>query len=195
MGQPLRDVEVKISSDGEVLTKGPHVMVGYWQNEAATEEVLKDGWLYTGDLGEIDADGYLYITGRKKELIVTATGKNVAPAYLEALLVEDPLIAQALVIGDNRKFLTALIVPDPDGVRKALSVEELPELNGESMQTLFAEHISGRLSDVAKNEQIGKFTILARPFSTEQGELTAKLSLRRKTIEENFASEIEAMYS
>ncbi len=195
VGQPLRDVEVKISSDGEVLTKGPHVMVGYWQNEAATEEVLKDGWLYTGDLGEIDADGYLYITGRKKELIVTATGKNVAPAYLEALLVEDPLIAQALVIGDNRKFLTALIVPDPDGVRKALSVEELPELNGESMQTLFAEHISGRLSDVAKNEQIGKFTILARPFSTEQGELTAKLSLRRKTIEENFASEIEAMYS
>ena len=195
VGRPIPNVEVKIADDGEVLTRGPHVMVGYWQNEAATSEAIHDGWLHTGDLGEIDADGYLYITGRKKELIVTATGKNVAPAYLEALLVEDPLIAQALVIGDNRKFLTALIVPDPEGLKKALQVETLPELNGKEIQDLVARHISERLTEVAKNEQIGKFTVLSRPFSTELGELTAKLSLRRSVIEEHFASEIESMYA
>jgi len=195
VGKAIPGVEIKIAEDGEVLTKGPHVMVGYWQNEEATKETVRDGWLYTGDLGEIDDDGFLYITGRKKELIVTATGKNVAPAYLEALLVEDSVIAQALVIGDDRKFLTALIVPDPEPLKKALEVEELPDLNGEQIQELIGERISKRLTEVAKNEQIGKFTVLGRPFLTDKGELTAKLSLRRKVIEENFSAEIEAMYS
>lgn len=195
VGRAIPKVEVKIADDGEVLTRGPHVMVGYWQNEAATSEAIRDGWLHTGDLGKVDEDGYLYITGRKKELIVTATGKNVAPAYLEALLVEDPLIAQALVIGDNRKFLTALIVPDPEALKKALQAETLPDLNGDEVQELVAKHIDERLTEVAKNEQIGKFTMLSRPFSTELGELTAKLSLRRTVIEEHFASEIEAMYA
>lgn len=195
VGRPLSEVEVKIADDGEVLTRGPHVMVGYWKNEAATNEAIRDGWLYTGDLGRVDEDGFLYITGRKKELIVTATGKNVAPAYLEALLVEDAVIAQALVIGDNRKFLTALIVPDGDAMCKALDVDSLPELNSEPIHTLLEERIAGRLSEVAKNERIGKFTVLDRAFSADEGELTAKLSLRRNVIEEHFADVIEAMYA
>lgn len=195
VGRPIEDVEVKIADDGEVLTRGPHVMVGYWRNEPATREAIRDGWLHTGDLGRVDEDGFLYITGRKKELIVTATGKNVAPSYLEALLVEDPLIAQAIVIGDDRKFLTALIVPDVAALKNALSVEVLPDLNGSEIQTLMHQRITSRLTEVAKHEQIGKFTVLPRAFSVEDGELTAKLSLRRKIIEANFSSEIEAMYS
>lgn len=194
VGLPIADVEVCIADDGEVLTRGPHVMVGYWKNAAATAEVIRDGWLHTGDLGEIDDDGYLYITGRKKELIVTATGKNVAPAYLEALLVEDPVIAQALVIGDDRKFLTALIVPDVEALKRALNVDSLSESQS-AMQQLIGDRIAERLQEVAKHEQIGKFTVLDRPFSAELGELTAKLSLRRKVIEENHAEQIEAMYS
>jgi long-chain acyl-CoA synthetase len=170
-------------------------MVGYWKNETATNDAIRDGWLYTGDLGRIDDDGFLYITGRKKELIVTATGKNVAPAYLEALLVEDACIAQALVIGDNRKFLTALVVPDPEAIKRALNVDALPDLNGLEIQSLVGDHIATRLAEVAKNEQIAKFTVLSRPFSSNEGELTAKLSMRRKVIEENFATEIELMYS
>lgn len=195
VGRAVADVEIRIADDGEVLTRGPHVMVGYWQNEAATAEAIRDGWLYTGDLGRIDDDGYLYITGRKKELIVTATGKNVAPAYLEALLVEDPVIAQALVVGDNRKFLTALIVPEPETLKKTLSVETLPDLESPEVRMLLDERIKSRLGEVAKNEQIGQFKVLSRPFSPDAGELTAKLSLRRKVIEANFADEIEAMYS
>ena len=194
VGRPITDVEVRIADDGEVLTRGPHVMVGYWKNAAATAETIRDGWLHTGDLGEIDDDGYLYITGRKKELIVTATGKNVAPAYVEALLVEDPVIAQALVIGDDRKFLTALIVPDPEALQRALNVDSLAESQA-AMQQLIGERIAERLEEVAKHEQIGKFTILNRPFSADLGEMTPKLSLRRKVIEENFREEIEAMYS
>ena len=195
VGKPIEDVEIKIAADGEVLTKGPHVMVGYWQNERATNEVIKDDWLLTGDLGEIDDDGYLYITGRKKELIVTATGKNVAPAYLEALLVEDPVIAQALVIGDNRKFLTALIVPDPQALQNVVGEEGLADLNGSQVQDAIGGRIAERLSQVAKNEQIGKFLVLSRPFSADRGELTAKLSLRRSVIHEHFAAEIESMYA
>ena len=195
VGKPIDDVEVRIADDGEILTRGPHVMVEYWQNEAATNEIIRDGWLHTGDLGSVDDDGFLYVTGRKKELIVTATGKNVAPAYLEALLVEDPLIAQAIVIGDSRKFLAALIVPDKEVLKTELSVEVLPDLNGPEVHAVLAKQIAARLTDVSKFEQIGKFKVLSRPFSTENGELTAKLSLRRKVIEENFSSEIEAMYS
>ena len=195
VGKPIPGIEVKIADDGEVLTRGPHVMVGYWKNDAATNEIIQNDWLHTGDLGELDADGFLYITGRKKELIVTATGKNVAPAYLEALLVEDSCIAQALVIGDNRKFLSALIVPDVQGIKGALGVDELADINSAEVQELLEGRILERLAEVAKNEQIGKFTLLSRAFSAEEGELTAKLSLRRNVIEQHFAAEIEAMYA
>src|SRR5690606_13569153 len=117
VGPLVQGVEVKIADDGEVLTRGPHVMLGYWQRPEETAEAIRDGWLYTGDLGELDADGYLKITGRKKEILVTAAGKNVAPVYLEGLLTQEPLIAQAMVVGDGRNYLAALIVPNPDALR------------------------------------------------------------------------------
>ncbi len=120
VGRAIRDVEVRIADDGEILTQGPHVMLGYWKRPDATAETIRDGWLCTGDVGSIDNDGFLWITGRKKELIVTASGKNIAPAYLERLLCEDPLILQALVVGDRHNYLSALIVPNPDTLKSEI---------------------------------------------------------------------------
>ena len=184
VGKPIPDVEITIADDGEVLSRGPHIMVGYWQKPDATDEVVRDGWLYTGDLGRIDEDGFLYITGRKKELIVTAAGKNIAPVLLESLLTEDPAIAQALVIGDDRSFLTALIVPDAGAIGE-----------GKSAETAVGSAIASRLSSVSHHEQVRKFTLIATPFSIERGEMTPKLSLRRKVIEEHYAAEIASMYA
>ncbi len=184
VGKPIPDVEITIADDGEVLSRGPHIMVGYWQKPDATDEVVRDGWLHTGDLGRIDDDGFLYITGRKKELIVTAAGKNIAPVLLESLLTEDPAIAQALVIGDDRSFLTALIVPDLGAIGESESAEAVVE-----------SAIANRLSSVSHHEQVRKFTLIETPFSIERGEMTPKLSLRRKVIEEHYSAEIAAMYA
>ena len=184
VGKAIPDVEIKIADDGEVLSRGPHIMVGYWQKPDATDEVVRDGWLHTGDLGRIDEDGFLYITGRKKELIVTAAGKNIAPVLLESLLTEDPAIAQALVIGDDRSFLTALIVPDLAAIGES-----------ESAETAVESAIAKRLSAVSHHEQVRKFTMINTPFSIERGEMTPKLSLRRKVIEDHYAAEIAAMYT
>ena len=193
-GKPIDGVEVKIADDGEILTRGPHVMKGYFEDDEATNQMIRDGWLHTGDWGHLDDDGYLFITGRKKELIVTATGKNVSPSYLEARLTDDPLIVQALVIGDDRKYLSALIVIDPAVAKVALNVDEL-DLDSSSLQKTIARRIETRLADCGKHEQIAKFAVLPEPFSIEQDEVTAKLSLRRDVIEKNYASEIESMYT
>src|SRR5262249_27875962 len=116
-GRPIPGIEVKIADDGEILTRGQHVMPGYYKNEQATKDVINDGWLATGDIGRQDADGLLYITGRKKEILVTLGGKNIAPVYLEGLLTEDPLILQAMIIGDGKPYLSALIVPNFDTLK------------------------------------------------------------------------------
>ncbi|HEY2882251.1 MAG TPA: AMP-dependent synthetase/ligase, partial [Pirellulales bacterium] len=126
VGRAVESVEVKIADDGEILTRGPHVMLGYWRQPAETEMAIRDGWLHTGDLGQLAADGYLRITGRKKELIVTAGGKNIAPVFLESLLSEEPLILQVVVIGEGRKYLTALIVPNPDMLRGEIILRQIP---------------------------------------------------------------------
>lgn len=201
VGPPIRDVEVRISAEGEILTRGPHVMLGYWNRPDATAETIVDGWLHTGDLGEIDLDGYLKITGRKKELIVTSAGKNIAPTYLEAKLTADPLILQALVIGDRRSYLTALIVPNPDNLRAEIIQRRIPvtsaaqALAHPAVLQLYRERINERLAGVSKYEQIGKFTLLDRGFTVEGGQLTPTLKLRRQVIQNEFASQIEAMYS
>lgn len=201
VGPPIPGVEVKIAQDGEILTKGPHVMVGYWKKPAATAEALKDGWLFTGDIGEIDAEGYLKITGRKKELIVTSGGKNIAPNYLEGLLIADPLIEQAMVIGDRRIFLTALIYPGKVGLAselaaKGISLDQLADPgNDPRVLELYRERIDARLAGVSDTEQIGKFTLIDRPFSVELGELTPTLKLRRSIIAEHFSNAINAMYA
>jgi long-chain acyl-CoA synthetase len=199
-GRPIADIEVKIANDGEILTRGPHVMVGYYENPAATAEVLKDGWLHTGDLGRLDEDNFLYITGRKKEILVTLGGKNIAPVYLESLLTQDPLILQALVIGDGRPCLAALIVPNPDVLKaeiiaRGIAVASAAEgLVHPQVLAFVHERIRARLKDVAPYEQVQRFILLPRGFTIEQGEMTAKLTLRRKIIEQHFAAEIETLY-
>lgn len=199
-GRAIPGVEVRIADDGEILTRGPHVMAGYYKNPAATADVLRNGWLLTGDYGRIDDEGYVYITGRKKEILVTAGGKNIAPVLLESLLTQDPLIAQALVIGDGRNYLSALIVPSGDALAAELAAQNIVLPSGEPVSShpqvlaLYQSRINSRLSVVSSYEQIRKITLLPRPFSLEAGELTPKLSLRRKVIEANFAEEIEAMY-
>jgi long-chain acyl-CoA synthetase len=199
-GRAIPGVEVKIARDDEILTRGPHVMTGYYQNPAATAEVLHDGWLATGDLGRLDDDGFLYITGRKKEILVTSGGKNIAPVYLESLLTEDPLILQAMVVGDGRSCLAALIVPNADVLSFELKQRGLgnlfPEesLSHPEVLAIYRARIDQRLTSVSPHEQVRKFTLLRSPFSIEAGELTPKLSLRRQTINQRYAAQIEAMY-
>jgi len=179
VGQAIPGIENCVAPDGELLTRGPHVMLGYWQNEPATAEVIRDGWLHTGDLADLAADGFLTIRGRKKELIVLSTGKKVAPTRVEALLTASPLIDQVAVFGDGNCGLTALIVPSKSEERAA-SREEV-ELE-----------ITRCLAHAAHEEQIHRYTLLDRPFSIERGELTAKLSLCRSVIARNFAAELNA---
>lgn len=199
-GRPIPGIEVRIADDGEILTRGPHVMAGYYKNPQATSEVLHDGWLATGDLGRLDADGFLYITGRKKEILVTSGGKNIAPVYLEGLLTGDPLILQAMVVGDGRSHLAALIVPNMEALGKELAQRGIGPLSNEQAIShpetlaLFRSCIDQRLADISPHEQVRKFALLPRPFSIEAGELTPKLSLRRQTIAANYKLQIEGMY-
>ncbi|MEX2316708.1 MAG: AMP-dependent synthetase/ligase [Pirellulales bacterium] len=185
VGPLMRDVEVRLADDGEILVRGPNVMLGYWRDEAATAEAIRDGWLHTGDLGELDADGFLFIRGRKKELIVLSTGKKVLPSRVESLLTVSPLIEQAAVFGDGQASLTALIVP-------TARVFARSEERGSSNETIAAE-IHRCLKSAAHEEQVRRFVLLDRPFSIERGELTPKMSLCRKVIAANFATEIKLM--
>ncbi|MBP88966.1 MAG: hypothetical protein CMJ64_20010 [Planctomycetaceae bacterium] len=200
VGRTIPDVEVKIADDGEILTRGPHVMSGYYKDDAATTELLRGGWLHTGDLGKIDDDGFLFITGRKKELIVTSGGKNIAPVYLESLLTEDPLILQAVVLGDDKKFLSALIVPDPEGLRREIDARKIAVMSAAAalkhndVLKLFGERIADCLQSVSPYEQVRKFTLMDRGFTVESGELTPKLTLRREQIVAKCRSLIDAMY-
>lgn len=185
VGRPLAGIEVRIAEDGEILVRGPNVMLGYWRNEEATSQTIRDGWLHTGDLGELDADGFLYIRGRKKELIVLSTGKKVFPGRIESLLTASPLIEQAAVFGDGLPTLVALIVP-------AARHKDGGETREELSQIIEAE-IARCLASAAHEEQVRRFVLLDRPFSLDHGELTAKMSLRRDVIARNFAADLAAM--
>jgi long-chain acyl-CoA synthetase len=199
-GIPIADVEVVIAEDGEILTRGPNVMVGYYKRPDATAEVMRDGWFCTGDLGRIDDDGFLFITGRKKEIIVTSGGKNIAPVLLESLLSQDPLILQALVVGDSRNYLTALLVPDPDELEKEIQRRGIAVTSAEEalvhprVVELYETRVAAQLQSLSQYEQVRKFALLNRGFTIESGELTPKMSLRRREIEQNFAEQIEEMY-
>jgi long-chain acyl-CoA synthetase len=199
-GRAIPGIEIRIADDGEILTRGPHVMAGYYQNPQATADAIKDGWLATGDLGRLDGDGFLYITGRKKEILVTSGGKNIAPVYLESLLTEDPLIMQAMVLGDARSYLAALIVPNTEALQRELmqhgivAADEAALTRPEIIE-IYRARIDRRLAGVSPHEQVRKFTLLPRPFSIEAGELTPKLSLRRQQIAARYAAEIAAMYA
>ena len=201
VGRPIPEVEVRIAPDGEILTRGPHVMRGYWNRPEETSRAIVEGWFHTGDLGTLDSDGFLKITGRKKELIVTSGGKNVAPAFLESLIKSDPLVAQVMVVGDRQAFLAALVVPDFGVLAQTLAREGIEPIEparavyDARVVELFQRRIAELLKDVSRYEQIGQITLLAKPFSVEAGELTPTLKLRRNVIATRYAATIDAMYA
>ncbi len=197
VGPPYPGVEVKIAGDGEIVVKGRNVFLGYYKDEAATKETLHDGWLQSGDLGEFDAEGFLSITGRKKDIIITAGGKNVAPKLIESGLKNHELISEAVVVGDRRKYLTALITLDPEQMERFMVEHKLSGPPHEAGPVL--EAVQGAVDIVnaglARVEQIKKFTILPRELSIEEGELTPTLKVKRNVVNDHFAGEIEAMYA
>lgn len=200
VGQPIPGVEVKIADDGEVLTRGPHVMQGYWNRPAETAAALEGGWLHTGDLGEIDSEGFLKITGRKKELIVTSGGKKVVPVAVETLLCQDPLVKQAVVIGDARKYLTALVVPDIDKLQQAaksagLNVAREKLCDDPRVADMVCKKLCERLKSLSHYEQIQRIALLPQELSVDGGEMTLKLTYRRGEIAKKYCDVIERMYS
>jgi long-chain acyl-CoA synthetase len=202
VGSPLAGTAIRISADGEITAKGPQVFQGYWHNDAATAETFDDeGWFLTGDIGELDERGFLRVTGRKKELIVTAAGKNVAPAPLEDRLRGHPLISQAVVIGDARPFIAAMITLDDDALREwatdngrvdtptARLVHD-PAVHDEVQRAIDDANLS-----VSRAESIRKFEILPADLSIEAGELTPTLKVRRVIVEASYARVIDDIYA
>jgi long-chain acyl-CoA synthetase len=202
VGRPIPGTTIKIADDGEVLIQGPIVMRGYWQNDQANSEVFEgDRWFKSGDLGRLDEEGFLYIVGRKKELIVTAGGKNVAPAVLEDRLRAHPLISQCMVVGDNKPFIAALVTIDPEMIKGWIATNKK---DGASIETLrndpdllavIQTAVDEANKAVSKAESIRKFSILAEDFTIAGGQLTAKLSVKRHVVSQQYASEIEALFS
>ncbi len=185
VGPALPGIECKIGDDGEILIRGPNVFLGYLKEPEATAECLKDGWLRSGDLGQFDRDGFLSITGRKKEIIITAGGKNVAPKNIEAAIKMSPLVGEAVVIGDRRKFLTALVTLG-DAAAKINDANQIRAQIQAQIDTVNAS--------LARVEQVKKFAILPKPFGIDTGELTPTMKIKRKVVAAKYASEIEAMY-
>ena len=201
VGRALPGLEVRIADDGEILMRGPHVFSGYWDNEPATREVLDpEGWLYTGDLGSLDEDGYLTITGRKKDIIITAGGKNLAPANLENDLRQSPFISHAVMYGDRRPYPVALITLDAEAILPWAREHGLPDDLGELPDhpdaiALVQEALDGVNSRYAQVEQIKRFAILDHDFTQETGELTPTLKVKRNVVYSRYAEMFEALYS
>jgi long-chain acyl-CoA synthetase len=198
VGKPLPGVEARIADDGELLLRGPNIFQGYFKNEEATRDTLADGWLHTGDLGRIDEDGFIYITGRKKDIIITAGGKNITPANLENGLKQNRWISQAIVIGDRRPYLVALITLDPEEIpafaqEHGLAPEDVP--TSDAMRAEVQRAVQAVNSAVGRVEQIKKFTILPEDLSQPTGELTPTLKVKRNVVNEKFAEEIDALYA
>ncbi len=199
IGKPFPGVEIKIADDGEILVKGPNVFQGYYKNPEATAETIVDGWLHTGDIGEIDSDGFIKITGRKKDIIITAGGKNITPANLEAEIKQHPLISQCVVIGDRRPYLVALVTLDPE-TSAAYAKEEglssdLAELaKDEKVRASIQAHLDQVNEKFARVEQVKKFEILPRDLSQEGGELTPTMKVKRNVVADKYAGEVEQLY-
>jgi long-chain acyl-CoA synthetase len=199
VGFPLAETEFKIADDGEILVKGPQIMLGYYNNPEATAEAIQDGWFKTGDIGHIE-DGFIFITDRKKELIITAGGKNIAPQPIENELKMDKYVSSAFVYGDRKPYITALIVPNLERMLEFakehhLNYIELDDLvMNEPIQKLFEQRLVEINSRLAPYESIKKFVLLAHDFSIEGGELTPTLKLRRKVIYEKYKHRIEDLY-
>ena len=199
VGKPIRDTEIRIAEDGEILARGPQIMLGYWNRPEDTEEALEGGWFHTGDIGRIDEDGFLYITDRKKDLIITAGGKNVAPQNIENLLKMDVAIEQVAIVGDRRKYLVALVVPNFEWLSKFAADKGLgddreallehPEVKAEYERRIIASN-----KKLAKYETIKKFELLTEEFSVENGMLTPTMKVRRKNVMQVYDGLIDGMY-
>ena len=200
VGPSLDTLSLTFSDEGELMVKGPSVFAHYWQQDEATTQALKDGWFHTGDIGHIDGDGYLFISDRKKDLIVTAGGKNIAPLELENRIKTDPFIASVLVYGDRKPYLTALVVPDFDALQKYAAHKKIDFLDRcdlichPRILDLIRRRIDRIQQDTPSYKRIRRFTLLSRDFSASEGEVTPTLKLRRKEIGKNFATVLEDIY-
>ena len=198
VGRPFAGLELRLADDGEVLVRGPNVFQGYYKDEQATRRALVDGWLHTGDLGRLDGDGFLYIIGREKEIIVTAGGENVAPAKLENALVENPWVSHAVVVGDDRPYLAALLTLDPERApdfaeRHSIALNALP--SSDAMRREIQRAVDGVNARVGRVEQIRRFAILPHDLSEANGELTPSYKVRRSKVMERYAAVIDELYA
>ncbi|HEU5254023.1 MAG TPA: long-chain fatty acid--CoA ligase [Solirubrobacterales bacterium] len=200
IGKPFPGCEVKIAEDGEILVKGPNVFQGYHKNPEATAETIVDGWLHTGDIGEIDSEGFIKITGRKKDIIITAGGKNITPANLEAEIKQHPLVSQCVVVGDRRPYLVALVTLDPEEAVKYAQEHDLPEdlarlaANADVKASIEA-HVEKINQNFARVEQVKKISILPEDLSQENGELTPTLKVKRAVVAQKHEGAIEQLYA
>jgi long-chain acyl-CoA synthetase len=200
VGPIVPGIEVRIAPDGEILVRGPNVMKGYYRNDEATREAIKDGWFHTGDIGLIDADGFLKITDRKKEVLKTSGGKMVAPQPIENLLKTDQFIAQAVLIGDRRRFISALIVPDHAWIESYAKRKEIPYTTVEELVRnpriidLIRRRIEAKMAGLPSYETVKKFFLLPRELTQESGDLTPTLKVKRRVVEKKYADQIESMY-
>jgi len=199
VGPAVDGVEIRIADDGEILARGANVMTGYYKDPEATEAVLKDGWFHTGDIGILDPDGFLRITDRKKDILITSGGKNVAPQPLENALKLSPLIEQAIVIGDRRNFITALLVPPLETIEDWAGARGWPTdpealVEDPGFLAAIEAEVETRMAPFANYERIKKFRVLPRLFSMETGELTPSLKVKRKIVTEHYATAIDDLY-
>jgi long-chain acyl-CoA synthetase len=199
IGKPFPGCEVRIADDGEILVKGANVFQGYYKNEEATRETIVDGWLHTGDIGEVDSDGFIKITGRKKDIIITAGGKNITPANLEAEIKQHPLVSQCVVVGDRRPYLVALVTLDPEEAVKFAKEHDLPEdpvelASNEEVLREVNDHLEAVNGRFARVEQVKKVKILPRDLSQEGGELTPTLKVKRAVVAKKYAGDIDELY-
>jgi len=201
VGPPVKNVEVRIADDGEILLKGPNIMKGYWKDEEASAEVLRDGWFYTGDIGEIDTEGYLKITDRKKHIIVTSGGKNIAPLPIENLILESPYVDQTMIVGEKRPFLIALIVPDFQKLKEFAKEHQITAKSNKELITnkelvqIYEKLLRTISRQLATHEKVRKFLLLEEPFTIENGMMTPTLKLKRKEILGKFSKEIDNLYN
>jgi long-chain acyl-CoA synthetase len=200
IGKPFPGCEVRIAEDGEILVKGPNVFQGYYKNEQATRETIVDGWLHTGDLGAIDDDGFIRITGRKKDVIITAGGKNITPANLEAEIKQQPLVSQCVVVGDRRPYLVALVTLDPEEAVAYAKEHGLPEdpaqlASDPEVRAAIEAHLDKVNEKFARVEQVKKIAILPQDLSQEAGELTPTLKVKRAVVADRHRDEIEQLYA
>jgi long-chain acyl-CoA synthetase len=201
VGRPLPRVEFRVAEDGELLARGPNIMHGYFKRPDLTAEVIRGGWYHTGDIGHIDSDGYVVITGRKKDLIVTSGGKNVAPQLIERLLKTSDLISEVLILGDKRRFVSAIIVPDFERLERIAAVEGIEYGSREELVRVpavikkFDEEVKARCEPLAGFERVRRFVLRDRPFTVEDGELTPTLKVKRRVVEKKHAKDIDALYT